>query len=273
MTTFFLAALLAFQTSGGPPSSSGQSADYVVSTQDVLKVTVYDEPQLSGTFRVDTDGAFTYPFIGRIKAAGETLRTVEATLTKLLADGYVRSPQVAIEVEHYRSQSVFVVGEVRSPGKYELNGQMTLLEALARAGSTTASAGNAVLILRASRTTDAALEPDADDVADVRRVSLGDLQQGRLNQNVVLREGDTIFVPKAERFFVTGHVRSPGAYTYENGMTVRQAISLAGGLSERGSNRGIKAIRMVDGERKEVSVKLTDVIEPNDTLVIRQRFL
>jgi polysaccharide export outer membrane protein len=248
--------------------------NYIVGAQDVLKVTVFDEPQLSGTFRVDVDGAFTYPFLGRIKAVGQNLRTIEADLARLLADGYVRRPQVAIEVEQYRSRSIFVVGEVRSPGKYALAGEMTLIEALAQAGSTTENAGAEILLLHSSdpeRSEQA--EPDATPDARTVRINLADLQSGKILNNVMLREGDTLFVPKAERFFVTGHVRSPGAYTFERGMTVLQAISLAGGLAEKGSNRGIKVVRVVNGQKKEVGVKLTDVIQPNDTLVIRQRFL
>jgi polysaccharide export outer membrane protein len=275
MLNILLATLFALQ--GSAPAAANEPAaarslEHIVNTQEVLKVTVFDEPQLSGSFRVDADGTFTYPFIGRIKAAGESLRSIEATLSKLLADGYVRSPQVKIEVEQPRSQSVFVVGEVRAPGKYALTGQMTLIEALAQAGSTTSSAGTDVLILRAAPT-DGAPAAEGEANGNVTRVSLTDLQAGRLHQNVTLNEGDTIFVPKAERFYVTGHVKSPGAYTHERGMTVLQAISVAGGLTDRGSDRGTKVVRIVNGEKKEISVKLSDLIQPNDTLIVRQRLL
>ena len=248
--------------------------NYVVGAQDVLKVTVFDEPQLSGTFRVDVDGAFTYPFLGRIKAVGQNLRTIEADLARLLADGYVRRPQVAIEVEQYRSRSIFVVGEVRSPGKYALTGEMTLIEAIAQAGSTTENAGAEILILHSGDPEQSEqAEPDATPETRTVRVNLADLQSGKVLNNVMLREGDTLFVPKAQRFFVTGHVRSPGAYTFDRGMTVLQAISLAGGLTEKGSNRGIKVVRVVNGQKKEVGVKLTDAIQPDDTIVVRQRLL
>lgn len=251
-----------------------QRPDYVVGAQDVLKVSVFDEPQLSGTFRVDTDGSFTYPFIGRVKALGQNLRTIEADLARLLADGYVRRPQVSIEVEQYRSRSIFVVGEVRAPGRYPLSGEMTLIEALAQAGSTTPSAGSELLIMRAPDPRAAeSLEPGATPASRTTRVNLDDLQSGQILDAIVLREGDTIFVPKAERFFVTGHVRNPGAFTWERGMTVLQAMSLAGGLSDRGSNRRIRLIRVLNGEKKEMGVQLTDPIEPGDTLVIRQRLL
>ena len=116
-------------------------------------------------------------------------------------------------------------------------------------------------------------EPGATPDSRTTRVNLTDLQSGKILNNVMLREGDTVFIPKAERFFVTGHVRTPGAYTYERGMTVLQAISLAGGLSEKGSDRGIKVVRLVNGYKREITVKLTDVVQANDTLVIRQRLL
>jgi polysaccharide biosynthesis/export protein len=277
LTVFLLLSTLIPASARGQtsaPASAGASGEYVVGTQDVLKVTVFDEPQLSGTFRIDADGTFTYPFIGRIKAAGESLRTVEGTLSKLLADGYVRRPQVSIEVEQYRSRSIFVVGEVRSPGKYALSGEMSLIEALAQAGSMTSAASTEVLILRSNDARrDAALSPEAQGVANVTRVSLTDLQAGQLGQNVALREGDTIFVPRAEKFYVTGQVRSPGAFMFERGMTVLQAVSLAGGLTDRGSNRRIRIIRVVDGRKTEISGKLTDTVQPNDTIVVRQRLL
>jgi polysaccharide biosynthesis/export protein len=274
MPQLILVLLLVATPALGQTPPASERHDYVVGAQDVLKVTVFDEPQLSGTFRVDVDGAFTYPFLGRIKAVGHNLRSIEAQLARLLADGYVRRPQVAIEVEQYRSRSIFVVGEVRSPGKYALSGEMTLIEALAQAGSTTQTAGGELLILHSANPNLAEqAAPDATPESRTTRVNLADLQSGKILDEVMLREGDTIFVPKAERFFVTGHVRSPGAYTYERGMTVLQAISLAGGLSEKGSNRGIKAVRVVDGQKKEIGVKLTDVIQPNDTLVVRQRLL
>jgi len=279
MLHLFSLMVFVFQTTAparAVPQAQPTSGDYVVGAQDVLKVLVFDEPQLSGTFRVDADGAFTYPFVGRIEARGQTLRAIERTLTKLLADGYVKRPQVAIEVEEYRSRSIFIVGEVRTPGKYPLTAQMTVIEAIAQAGSTNANASSEVLILR--RGTDAGadgapLTPGAAGVTQTLRVSLADIESGQRAANVVLQEGDTIFVARGERFYVTGQVRSPGAYTFERGMTVLQAISLAGGLSDRGSSRGIKIVRTTGGKKREIGVKLEDLIEPNDTIVVRQRLL
>ena len=264
------------QAPAAPPAeaSANRPSDYVVGPQDVLKVTVYDEPTMSGTYRVDTDGSFQYPMLGRVAAAGMRVRDIEQTLKTKLEDGFIRRAQVTVDVDQFRSRSVFIVGEVRSPGKYPMTGQMSLIEALAAAGSTTPAASSEVLILRSrDALTAQPLTPEQVDQTNVTRISLADLQLGRLSENVNLKEGDTIFVPKAEKFFITGQVRNPGAYTFERGLTVLQAISLAGGLSDKGSNRRIKVIRTVKGKKMQLGIDLADAIQPGDTLVVPQRLL
>ena len=255
-------------------SATSSSSDYVVGPQDVLKITIFDEPTMSGTYRVDADGSFQYPMLGRVVASGMRVRDIAQMLKTKLEDGFIKRAQVAVDVDQFRSRSVFVVGEVRSPGKYPMTGQMSLLEALAAAGSPTPTASSEVLILRPrDAASAAALTPDQVEQTNVQRINLGDLQLGRLAGNVTLMEGDTIYVPKAEKFFVTGQVRNPGAYTYERGLTVLQAISLAGGLTEKGSNRRLKVIRSANGKKTQQGVDLEDVVQPGDTLVIPQRLL
>jgi polysaccharide biosynthesis/export protein len=115
--------------------------------------------------------------------------------------------------------------------------------------------------------------PGEKTAADITRVNLRDIEAGKLSENVVIRDGDTIFVPKAERFFVIGQVRNPGSFVHERGMTVLQAISLAGGVTDRGSNRRVRIVRIVDGKKQEFDVNPTDPVEPGDTVVVRQRLL
>ena len=175
-----------------------------------------------------------------------------------------------MEVAQFRSQQVFIVGEVRAPGRYTLEGNTSLLEALALAGSVTQDAGDEVLVVHPKKPTGTRVAlPDEPDVA-VDRVSLRDLQTGRLSE-VVIRDGATITVPRAATIFLTGQVRSPGSYTMTRGMTVLQAVSLSGGLTDRGSSRGIKIQRIVDGEEVEVDVNMADVVEADDTIVVGRR--
>jgi polysaccharide export outer membrane protein len=256
-----------------PAHRARAAPDYVVGPQDVLSVTVFGEPDVSRRYSIDSDGTFDFPWIGRVAANGLTLRQIEDLLVKRLAGGYLVNPQVSVEVAEYRSQSVFITGEVRTPGAHPIRGNMSLVEALALAGPTQ-NASNEIVIVhpKDKRLSSGPVLPGDPDTAETIRVNIKDLQAGKLSQNITLRGGDTIFVPRAETFFVTGLVRSPGSYVYEPGMTVLQAIALAGGLSERGSNRGIKILRKVSGRQVEVSARTSDLVKPGDTIVVRQRF-
>jgi polysaccharide export outer membrane protein len=248
---------------GGPLAAQ----DYVVGSQDVLTITVFGEAELSGKYTVEQDGTFTFPQIGRVKAGGKTLRGIETDLKAKLADGYLRNPQVAVAIENYRSQRIIVMGEVRSPGEYQLNGEMTLLAALARAGSTGPTAGHQATIVRPRKNPKPGEEP-----SDIIRVDLTALQGGDLLLNLPLQDGDTINVPKAQSVFVSGQVKTPGAYAVDSGTTVLQVLSLAGGLTERGSDNRIRIQRLVNGKNTEVTAKLTDAVQPGDTIIVRERF-
>jgi polysaccharide biosynthesis/export protein len=269
---------------GIAPSAAQQAAaiypqraatDYVVGSQDVLTITSYDQADLSGKFSIETDGTFTYPLIGRFRAGGLTLRAVEEGLKKRLKDeGFFKNPQITVAVEQYKSQKFFIVGEVRSPGTYPLSGNMTLVEALARAGSTQPSAsGEAVIVHAGNGATGPVIATTDPDDPNVTRVNLRELENGGFSQNVVLRDGDTIFVPRAESVYVFGQVRNPGAYGLQQKNTsVLQALALAGGVTNRGSTSRIQVVRIVDGNKRELNVKLNDIVRPGDTIVVRERF-
>jgi polysaccharide export outer membrane protein len=263
------------QTVVGPgPVLTPAGANYVIGAQDQISITVVDENDLTGKFRVDGDGMFTYPYLGRVAAAGLTLTELQARLTTKLQAGYVRNPQVRVEMDVYKSQSVYVIGKVRTPGKIQMTGtQMTLLEALAMAGSPTADASNEIIVVHPKKPLAPGVVPTPDTTSDGEeiRVNRRDLELGRTGQDVILRDGDIINIPEAQRFYITGQVRNPGFYVLDPGMTVEQALALAGGLSERGSTRGLAATRMVNGKRTDVSLKLEDKVQPNDTITVKQR--
>ena len=250
--------------------------EYIIGSQDVLTVTVWDAPDLSGKFTVETDGSFTFPLIGRVKASGLTLRQFEAELKNKLADGYFKNPQVSVAVETYRSQRIFIVGEVRNPGAYQLTGDMTLIEAIARAGSTTPSASLEATVVRApdgqeDRGSDAARTEGS--LGQHHKVNLRDLQSGVLSQNLALRDGDTIYVPRAESIYVFGQVRTPGAYALQTAdTTVLQALALAGGVTDRGATSRIKIVRVVNGKKAEIKVKLGDLVQPGDTIIVPEKY-
>ena len=106
------------------------------------------------------------------------------------------------------------------------------------------------------------------------RVDLQELQRGVISNNAALRDGDTIFVPRAESIYVFGQVKNPGAYALQQRTTtVLQALSLAGGVTDRGSTSRIRIVRIVDGQKKDIRVTLSDIIKAGDTIIVSERFL
>lgn len=253
--------------------------DYIIGPQDVLLISLYDQEELGGKYAVDADGTFTFPLIGRVKAAGLTLRQLEQQMREMLMDGYFVNPQLSVAVDQYRSQRVFIVGEVRNPGTYALTGNMSLIEAIALAGSALPTASGEALIVRADKSDDGGNGSGElngprmpGEKSEVEKVDLKALQSGELSHNVSLRDGDTIFVPRAETVYVFGHVKNPGAYPIQQGTTVLQALSLAGGVTDRGSTGRIRIVRLENGEKVEIRVKLDYVVRPGDTIIVPERF-
>jgi polysaccharide export outer membrane protein len=283
MMTIFLAfiALLSPQPPAQvavPAPVAPTSMTYLIGPADVLSVKVFAEPDLSGPFSVDSDGTITFPFLGRVPVGGKTVREIETHLTKALTGDFVKRPQVSVEIANYRSRRIFILGEVKAPGTYSIEGPMTLLEVLAKAGSLTSAAGSTIIVQRykdglAAAVSSEPMLPGDPRGAEVMRVNADDLREGRLNSNILLQDSDTIVVPTADRYYVTGFVRTPGSFVLRPGMTVQQAIAEAGGFTERGSTRGIKILRKVKDKDVEIGVRLTDRVLPNDTIKVRQRLI
>ena len=255
--------------------AQGQTAPaYVIGPQDVLAIQVFDQTDLGGKYTVEADGTLSFPLLGRVTAGGMTLRNFESELKKRLADGYRVDPQVSVAVEQHRSRRLYVVGEVRTPGPVPLTGDMTLIEALARAGSTLPSASGELAIVRGKQGADGPTLPS--DGAMTRPSSAPRSAISRaasMKQAIELRDGDTIFVLRAETAFVFGEVRSPGSFPIQKDTTVLQALSLAGGVTEHGALNRVKAVRLVKGQRTEVKVALTDIVLPGDTIVVPEASL
>jgi polysaccharide export outer membrane protein len=252
-----------------------QPNDYEIGVQDILRVAVFGHEDLTQTVVVQADGTFLYPLIGRVKASGHTTAELERKLVVLLTRGFIRNPQVTVSVQEYRSKNVYVMGEVSKPGPYPLTGAMTILELVSKAGLAAGTSAGEVLIVRphaevAGPTLPSEVEAAAAK-ADVLKVNLAEIQAGDISKNVALRPNDTVFVPPARKVFVSGEVKNPGAYAFFPGMTARQLVSLAGGLTPQGSSGRLKVVRDKDGKPKESGIKLDEAVEPGDTLVVRRK--
>ncbi len=274
----------------------GFAQDYEIGPGDVLKVAVLGQADMTGEFAVDNKGLLSFPFLGKVKASGMTTTELERKLTTLLAEGYLKHPHVSVSVKDFHSLRVFVTGEVQKPGPYGLKPERSLLALLGDVGDLTPGAGHEVIIIRTPKPppTPEAIEPSPEPVAtptpqpsispaipllpgevpgsQIFHVSLREIRSGNPDKDFKLEPGDTVFFPKAAQIYVTGQVRNPGALHFEEGLTVFQAIALAGGTTDRGSAGGTRIVRFVNGKKKEFKPKPTDVVEPEDTIVVPERF-
>jgi polysaccharide export outer membrane protein len=288
------------------------AADYEIGPGDVLKVVVLGQAEMTGSFTVGSEGMVSFPILGKVKAAENTTLELERKLTVLLADGILKRPQVTVTVAEYGSQKVFVTGEVQRPGQYALKADRTLLALLGDVGALGPNVGHEVIVVRPPAGSPTATgpavplslteEPGAQGTAapetppstapvepaappsgipglpfvasgsEVFRISLLELQSGNPEKNITLRAGDTVYFPRAAQVYVMGSVARPGPYRFQEGMTVLQALTLAGGATERGSAGRTKVVRIVNGKKVERKVKATDLVLPEDTLVVPERF-
>jgi polysaccharide export outer membrane protein len=278
---------------------------YELGPGDVLHVLVLGQEAMSGEFTVDEGGLMRFPFLGHVKAAGLQPTELERKLITLLADGYLKKPQVSVSVKQYRSRRVFVTGEVARPGPYGLRADQSLMTLLKDVGDLNAQVGHEVVVIRppAPVPSDApspAPEEDGEPNggshgeaspapspspslapvsglpgevpgSQVFRVNLRELRAGYPGKDLRLEVGDTVYFPKAAQYYVTGQVSRPGAYRFEEGLTVFQALAAAGSTTDRGSSK-VRIIRMVAGRRQELKPKMTDLIQPEDEIRVPERF-
>jgi polysaccharide export outer membrane protein len=253
---------------------------YEIGAGDTLRITVKGQPEMTGEFAVDSTGMLMFPVLGGIKASGLTTKALERKLVTLLADGYLKKPEVTVAVKEFRSQRIYVTGEVVKPGPYPLKGDRTLLTLLEDVGSLHQDVGHEVIVIRPPEADSADVPeltqptgtlPNEVPGSQVFRLNLKELLSGNPAKNMELMPGDTVFFPKAANVYLTGHVAKVGPLRYQEGMTVFQALTLAGGITEKGSQK-VKIIRVVDGKQVQLSAKMTDLVQPEDTIKVPERF-
>ena len=285
------AAAQGTQTASAParaaasPSVPATAPAYRIGRGDILAIAVLGQDGLGGEFQVDGEGMLAFPFVGRVKADQYSTVELEKKLTSLLSDGYLKRPQVAVAVKEYRSQRVFVSGEVQNPGAYGLRPDHSLIGLLHQVGPLTANVGHEVVVIRPP--TGAAAAPAGDDPpspagataypgqvpgAEILHANLRELRSGYPDRDIQLRPGDTVYLPRAAQVYVTGHVARPGAFRYEEGLTVFQLLALAGGATDRGAEKRARIARVQDGKKQDLRAKPTDPVLPEDVLHVPERF-
>ena len=233
-----------------------QVNDYQIGPKDLLEITVYELPELNGTFRVAEDGSITLSFLGKVEVAGFTAQGLEQRLATLLGQKYTPAgAHVTVFIREF--QKVSVIGAVGRPGMYELVGPTTLLQAIAQAGGQTAQATSELYVYRSG--------PDGKQERIVIRFD--DLTRGgNQDLNIALQPKDVVMVPIDQTLnaFVYGEVRTPGAVPYlsSKGITLLQAVAQAGGPTEwaKKSKVVIKRKDRKTGKEMKIRVNLKSMI-------------
>ncbi len=239
--------------------------DYLIGSQDLLKITVFENPDLTTEARVSEEGKITFPLLGEITAKNLTTRQVEQGIAaRLTSEGIVKNPQVNVFVEQYRGRRVTIIGEVVKPGQYEIAGPTTILDLISLALGMSQSAGYQLTVFRK--------EMVADGKAVTKRLAINVdrlLNGADLSQDIELQNADVIYVPKAV-FYIYGEVNRPGAYRLEKGITVKRAIALASGLTPKGSQSRIEITRR-DGDRENAAgAGIDDLVRLDDVIRIKE---
>ena len=242
--------------------------EYMIGEGDLLKITVYDNPDLTTEARVSGDGKISFPFIGEVEVNGLTPIGVEKKIAKLLQDGYIKRPQVAVFIAEYKSKKVTALGEFAKPGIVELRGNSTLMEVISSAGGVTVNAGEMLYIQRKILKPGSSSKEDVTITVELTRL----LEKGDVTANVAVFDGDSIYVPRAAFVYVNGEVKTPGAYKITKGLTVLRAITLAGGFTPKAWQGRTKIIRKTEKGEVEIKAEMDDLVMPDDIVFVPESF-
>ena len=245
------------------PFPAFAAEDYLIGGGDTINITVYEQPDLTTTARISQDdGTITFPLLGEVAIVGLSPEDAGRKIEKLLREGgYLRAPQVSLKVQEFQSQKIPVMGQVNKPGEYLLKGESRVADLITQAGGLQEDAADIIVVVKKENGKTVRHE------IDVLRFYEGDM-----SQNIKVSEGDFILIPKMNAFYIHGEVKSPGSYRLERGMNVMQALSVSGGITGRGSLRGIKVTRRLpDGSTEKVGVELSDTLKPDDVVYVKER--
>ncbi|MDR5172649.1 polysaccharide export protein EpsE [Methylobacillus flagellatus] len=258
MTWFFLLMLSL------TPFVTQAESDILLGAGDVLKISVFEQPDLSLEVRVSESGAITYPLIGEVRVGGGTVAAAEQKIASLLEKGgFLKNAHVNIIVAQLQSLQVSILGQVNRPGRYPIDSAKTLADVLALAGGVSPEGGDLITLVH---NVDGRTVRDQIDLAEMMRT-------GDLSKNIHVAGGDIVYVERFDKFYIYGQVQRASHYRLEHEMTVLQALSVGGGLSPRGTEKGVKIKRRnADGQIEIISAKHDDLIKPNDVIYVQESF-
>jgi polysaccharide export outer membrane protein len=238
------------------------AAEVLLGPGDIVRASVYGSPDLAVETRVSESGTLTFPLLGEVPVGGLSTQQAEKKIGGLLEKGgYLKKAQVNLLITTLASQQVSVLGQVNRPGRYPVDGPRKVLDLLALAGGIGTEGGDMVSLVR---TRNGQTTRETLDVVDMVR-------KGDINRDVDVAGGDIIFVERAPRAYITGEVQRPGPFRIERAMTVQQAVSAGGGLTMRGTQRGLQITRRdANGGQRTIDAKDDDLVQVDDVITVKE---
>lgn len=241
--------------------SPAVKTDYVLGAGDVVRVTVFQSPELSLETRIPETGVVSYPLLGAVTLGGLSINQAERRLADgLLAGKFLKQPQVSILVTQLRGNQASVLGHAVRPGRYSLELTNTRLSDLMALAGGVAPDGSDILTIVGIR----GGKPFRTQV-DFRTLFRGDAS----TQDIVIESNDVVYVDRVPQIYIYGEVQKPGTLRLERGMSVLQALAAGGGLTQRGTQRGIRIHRKgADGVVKELRPGLQEPLQQDDVIYV-----
>lgn len=243
--------------------SQTASKEYVLGAGDVVRITVYQNPDLTLDARISESGVISYPLLGQIKLGELSISQAEKALADGLKKGrFINDPQVNILVTQVKGNQASILGQVNRPGRYPIDvAGMRFTDLLAQAGGAQVD-GSEIAVLTGSRNGKPfRLEIDVPSL-------FGANGNG---QDPIVQNGDVIYVSRTPLIYIYGEVQRPGQFRLERGMTVRQGLAAGGGPSLRGTEKGLTLHRRgTDGKVEVLKPSMDDALQNGDVIYVRE---
>ena len=251
-----VAVLFAFAADAQP----SDSRDYVLGAGDVVRINVFEHPDMVTEARISEGGKVRFPLVGEVSIGGLSVSGAEGRIAEQLrSGGFVKRPEVSIIVVQFRGQQASVLGQVNRPGRYPIEGPTKLSDLLAISGGVALGGADQITLTRKvngklSRT-------------EVNQVAA--FQTGELSLDIPIENGDVIFVGRAQQYYIHGEVQRPGSFRLELNMSVAQALAIGGGVTPRGSEREIRITRRdPSGKPVTAPAKPNDLVLADDVIIV-----
>lgn len=238
------------------------AAEYSISSGDLVRITVYDNPDLNTETRISSQGTVLFPLIGEVNLVDATAAEASARIAKALEKGgFIKKPQVNLVVLDFKGKEVSILGRCNRPGKFSLQQASKVSDVLALAGGVTPDAADSLTLITRRN---GKQEHIVINLAALWR-------EGGEKHDVEVAGGDLIYIPRESRFYIYGEVQRPGVFRLEPDMMLVQALSVGGGITLRGTQKGIRILRRAtNGAIETIEAKLSDPVLPDDVVYVKE---